>query len=440
MKVLVLDFDHCGLPFSLHAQDHGHDVKLWQPLEKGTGDPSPIGEGLINSVRKWEPHIHSADIIVVTDNSKYGADLRPYFTKGYPIFGCNEKAAQLELDREVGIDLLEECGIETLPFEVFTNYDAAISHVKKTRETFVSKPWGGNPDKSLSYVSKSPADMVFKLERWKQNGPLKGKLLLQKAIKGAEMAVGGWFGPGGWCEQLNENWEEKRLMNEGLGVNTGEMGTVMRYTKRSKLFDDVLKPCTDALEKLGYVGYVDMNCMIGEDGTPWPLEFTMRFGWPHFNLCMALHEGDPLDWMSALLEGKDRLKCKKEICVGVVMSHGDFPYGNFGPEKTVGFPITGVSSKNEKSLWLSSVMECSAPVMSGDSVKTERTICTAGDYVLIATGLGETVEAARESVYKTAWEINWPSNRMFRTDIGCRLEDGLKDLQKWGYAKGMKYE
>jgi phosphoribosylamine--glycine ligase len=340
----------------------------------------------------------------------------------------------------VGIDLLEECGIETLPFEVFTNYDAAIAHVKKTRETFVSKPWGGNPDKSLSYVSKSPADMVFKLEHWKKGGPLKGKLLLQKAIKGAEMAVGGWFGKNGWCSYLNENWEEKRLMNEGLGVNTGEMGTVMRYVTKSKLFDDVLEPCTEHLLNMGYVGYVDMNCMVGDDGTPWPLEFTMRFGWPHFNICMALHEGDPVKWMAALLEGKDQLKCKSDVCVGVVMSHGDFPYGNFPIEKTAGFPITGLPKTSSKSAWLSSVMECSAPVMSGKEVVTEKTICTAGDYVLIATGLGKTVEQARESVYKTAWDINWPSNRMFRTDIGCRLEDGLKDLQKWGYAKGMKYE
>jgi phosphoribosylamine---glycine ligase len=440
MKVLVFDSDHCGLPFSLHAQRAGHEVRLWQPLEKGTADQSPIGRGLVNCIADWVPSMRWADIIVMTDNSKYGDMIEPFFRRGFPIFGCNKEAAKLELDREVGINLLDKCGIATLPFETFTSYDDAIAHVKKTCETFVSKPWGGNPDKSLSYVSKSPADMVFKLESWKRSGRLKGKLLLQKAVKGAEMAVGGWLSENGWSQWINENWEEKRLMNEGLGVNTGEMGTVMRYTKRSKLFDEVLKPCTDRLLATGYRGYVDMNCIVGEDGTPWPLEFTMRFGWPHFNLCMALHEGDPLDWMAALLEGKDRLKCKTDVCVGVVMAHGDFPYGNFPPEKTVGFPLTGLTEANEKSIWLSSVMESSAPVMLGGKVKMANTICTAGDYVLIATGLGETVEAAQEAVYKTAWGVNWPSNRMFRTDIGERLEEGLPALQKWGYAKGMKYE
>ena len=58
----------------------------------------------------------------------------------------------------------------------------------------------------------------------------------------------------------------------------------------------------------------------------------------------------------------------------------------------------------------------------------------------VARGLGPTVEGAQEACYDLAWSIDWPSNRMFRTDIGCRLEDTLRELQRHGYAKGMKYE
>lgn len=438
MKVLVIDSDKCGLPFSLACQDAGHDVKLWMPPDK-SNEPSPVGEGMIPKVKHWGQHMKWADIIVLTDNSKYHADLEPYFKQDYPIFGANRQAAELELDREKGIKVLQKCGIKTIPYQVFRDYDSAISYVKRENKTFVSKPWGGNPDKSLSYVSKSPADMVFKLERAKSKGKMKGDLLIQEAVKGTEMAVGGWLGPGGWCSWLNENWEEKRLMNDGLGVNTGEMGTVMRYTRSSKLFEDVLKPCTDALLDLGYVGYVDMNCIVGEDGTPWPLEFTMRFGWPHFNLCMALHEGDPVEWMGALLEGKDQLKCRTDVCVGVVMAHGDFPYGHLPTAETTGYPLTGIKSSNRDNLWLSSVAECSAPIMLGGKVQTAKTLCTAGEYVCIVTGLGESVRAAQKAAYKVAWEIDWPNNRMFRTDIGDRMEEGLPELQKHGYAKGMTW-
>ena len=50
--------------------------------------------------------------------------------------------------------------------------------------------WGSSQDKSLSYVSKSPEDMVFMLGRWKKRSTLKGKFILQDFIPGIEMAVG----------------------------------------------------------------------------------------------------------------------------------------------------------------------------------------------------------------------------------------------------------
>jgi hypothetical protein len=36
-------------------------------------------------------------------------------------------------------------------------------------------------------------------------------------------------------------------------------------------------------------------------------------------------------------------------------------------------------------------------------------------------------------------QIKIPSNMMYRTDIGCRLEKQLPALHKLGYAEGMTY-
>ncbi len=440
MKILVLDPDRCGLPFSLLCKASGHDVILWMPPEQGTNNPSPIGNGLVDKVRDWEGKMKWADLIVVTDNSKYSARLETYFQKDFPIVGANQRSAALELDREVGSKFLNDCGIKTLPFQTFTSFDDAISHVRTTGGTFVCKPWGGTQDKALSYVSKSPADMIFTLERWRRSKKLQGKFMLQKKVSGVEMGVAGWFGPGGWCSYIDENWEHKKLMNDDLGCNTGEMGTVMRYVTKSKLFNDVLAPCTERLHRLGYVGNVDVNCIVAEDGTPWPLEFTMRFGWPSFNLCTSLHLGDPAEWLGGLLEGKDLLRCKEDVCVGVVLAHGDFPYSNYPAEEVVGFPITGLTAGRRRQVSLSSVMMASAPMMVEGKVKNTPTLCTAGEYVAVVTGHGSTVCEAQASAYDVAWKIDWPSNKMMRTDIGCRLEEGLPLLQAHGYAKGMRYE
>jgi phosphoribosylamine--glycine ligase len=277
--------------------------------------------------------------------------------------------------------------------------------------------------------------MITKLEKWKTSGKLKGQFILQEAMEGVEMAVGGWFGPGGWNRWKSENWEEKRLFNKGLGPNTGEMGTIARYVKKSKLFDEVLLPVSDALWDLGYVGYCDVNCIIGDDGTPWPLEFTMRPGWPHFQLCQALTKGDRAQWMLDLVQGKDSLECETDICVGVVMVQGDFPWGKIPVEDVSDFPITGVSER----IHLSTAKWGPAPEEVDGGFYTIETYLTAGDEVGTVMGLGKTVKEAQKDVYKNIEEIHWCNDPFYRTDIGERLKENLPKLQKLGYAKGMTY-
>jgi len=60
---------------------------------------------------------------------------------------------------------------------------------------------------------------------------------------------------------------------------------------------------------------------------------------------------------------------------------------------------------------------------------------TAGDYVLVVTGCGETITGARRSAYAAAKKIKMPGNPFYRTDIGAgRVIEGLPKIQKHGYA------
>lgn len=62
---------------------------------------------------------------------------------------------------------------------------------------------------------------------------------------------------------------------------------------------------------------------------------------------------------------------------------------------------------------------------------------TSGEYVMVATGLGKTISAARKKVYETVKSVKFP-NAMFRQDIGEKVIEALPTIQKFGFAISMK--
>lgn len=440
MNLLILDQTGCGLDLALRAKSYGHTVRIFIRHNKD-GSRSEVGDGLVERVPHWEQHMRWADLIFVTDNTFYIHQLDSWRAKGYPIFGPSAAATEWEQDRVLGSEVHERVGVPVIPMTKFKNYDEAISHVIKNPKRYVSKPVGDG-DKALSYVSKSAADLIYMLQYWKKKNAYKGEFVLQDFHKGIEMAVGGWFGKGGFSQYFCENWEFKKLMNDDLGVATGEQGTILRYVTKSRLADEVLKPVEGLLHGLDYVGYVDVNCIIDQRGCPWPLEFTMRPGWPLFQIQQALHQGDPIEWMLDLIDGKDTLKVSSDIACGVVVSMPDYPYSRLTKKECSGYPMFGVTEKDlVKNVHASEVQWGKAPSMEGDKVKLNTPMyVTAGDYVCTVTGTGATVSEARQDAYSTIKKkIDIPNSTQWRTDIGERLEKQLPELHQLGYAKNAKY-
>jgi phosphoribosylamine--glycine ligase len=439
MRLLLIDPGGYGLDFAMRAQRDGHQVKTFI---RQTEKTKHIGRGLIEIVPEFQPWLKWADLVFNTDNVLYLRELDAARAQGIPIIGPSTEAAAWELDREVGQQVLRKHGIDTPPYRTFSDYDKAIAYVKKENRRFVSKP-SGDADKALSYVAKTPADLVFMLERWKKLSKLKGEFILQDFIGGTEMAVGGWFGPGGFNEGWCENFEFKKLMNGEKGVATGEQGTVLRYVKTSKLARKVLAPLTEALDRLNYVGYVDVNCIIDEDGTPWPLEFTMRPGWPTYNIQQAVHKGDCVEWLMDLSKGIDaRAFSMNAVAVGVVMSIPDYPYSHLTRKEVTGIPIYGI----KPSMWehvhpceMMLVEKCPCDDGDGQPPKYGPMPATAGDYVLVMTATGSSVLQAKNTTCRRLDRLIVPNSPMWRTDIGDRLAKQLPLIQKHGYATGLRF-
>jgi phosphoribosylamine--glycine ligase len=431
MKILVIDPLGNALDWILRCERAHHEVKLFTKFD------CRVGHGLVSKVHDWKAWMRWADLIFLTDNVQHLFALEWYRERGFPIFGPSLESAKLELEREVGQHAFKQHGIEIMPYKTFTNYDQAIAHVDKERKRFVSKP-SGDADKALSYVSKDPRDMIAMLDRWKKLGKAKTPFILQEFVSGIEMAVGCWYGPGGFSKHVNQNWEFKKHLNGDLGVNTGEQGTLMRYVTKCRLFDKTLLKLEPLLKKLKYVGYVDIAVMIDEDGNIKPLEFTCRPGWPHFQILHALHEGDPANWMHDLLHGHDTLKVSKEVGAGVVMSVPNFPYKGPSPDELKHIPVWCDHANPN-------IHPCeiqAGPVwdeVKGKIVKVPGWVL-AGAYAAVVTGTGPTVSKATTAAYKRLKDdIQIPNSPGYRTDIGQRLKKQIPEFQKHGFAHGLEF-
>jgi phosphoribosylamine--glycine ligase len=245
VRVLLVDTAGLMTDFAMRCQEAGHHVKWFVRQSRMTLN---IGKGFLtgknSQVPDWHEWVRWADIIVLPDNVRYLHELDALREQdgGALIVGASVATALWETDRKIGQDLMKKRGLPVPEFRQFSNYDQAIAYVKREGRAFVCKPCGDEEDKSLSYVAKSPADLVFMLERWKKQQRHKDAFILQECVKGTEMAVGGWFGPGGFIAGWHENFEFKKLMAGDTGPATGEMGTVVRAVKRSKLAEKVLVP------------------------------------------------------------------------------------------------------------------------------------------------------------------------------------------------------
>lgn len=438
MKILLIDATHSFLDFALRCEADGHEVRVFMGPNKD-GSRSTVGDGLLTKVSKWETQMDWAELVFTSDNVKYIKALDSYRARGYPLLCPSDYCADWELDRDCGQGILSAAGIECIPSHTFTDYDDASVFVRGTMKRYVSKP-SGDADKALSYVSKGPHDMCYMLSYWKTATKKKLPFLLQEFIPGIEMAVGGWFGRGGFAAHFLENFEFKKLMNDDVGCNTGEMGTAMKYVtlEDSKLAQEMLIPLEGELYRQGYTGYIDVAVIIDKKGQAWPLEFTTRPGWPLFQIQQRLHP-EPVEWMRDLVLGTDSFAPSLDIAVGVVIAIPDFPYTTLTKKEVSGFPVWGLEGKTLRNVHPAEMMLGKAPCLENGKLKDKVMMVTAGDYVIVCSGTGATVSDAKAIAYDTVKKVEIPNSPMYRTDIGCRLEKQLPELQKLGYATEWKF-
>ena len=440
MKVLVINSDTVGegLAFAYRCQQKGHAVRLF--LSPGNNPTTGDGFKGIQKVDNPWASMGWADLVFVTGNHQFLPRLDAFKRRGVAVFAPSVEAASLEIDRGKGMEFLKKHGIDIPEYQEFKSLKEAEAFVWKNERRFVFKTLGDEDDKSLSYCSKSPADMIARLQRWqKLKMNPKGSVMLQEFIEGQEFAVSQWMGKKGFIGLPNENFEHKKLLSGNAGPNCGEAGTVMKYVNDSKLAKEVLAPLEESLVKMGHLGDIDVNCIIDDKGKAWPLEFTMRPGWPAFNIMLNEHRGDPVEWMLAACEGLDTMDCSLDHAVGIVLAQPDYPYSKLTKAETDGIPMYGITPKNQKYVQPQAIKVQKMPDMEGEKVVERDLWASTGDYLAVVTGTGKTVSQAAERAYATVKEIS-VADLMYRDDVGEGLEKDIPKIQKHGYATEFRYE
>jgi phosphoribosylamine--glycine ligase len=404
----------------LRLVQDGHEVKVFI----GNTLCQDTLAGLIDRVPDWKAELDwvraaGTDGCILFENVGAGrGELQDRLRRdGLNVIGSSAYGARLEHDRAFAQRTLAELGFSTLDTFEFSDTNAATQFINQRPARYVLK---SNGTEAQSFVGRldTGKDVQAVLST---DGKFAGSsFVLMDFVDGLEIGVGAYFNGTNFLEPACLDWEHKRFFPGDLGELTGEMGTVVTYSRTKPFFDLTLGKMTNHLRENGYCGYINLNTIVNQRGI-WPLEFTCRFGYPGYAILDPLQRTKWGDLFRAILNGSSlQFKTEPGFAVGIVITTPPFPYDREAVDEPVGLPVLfeGVLSPKER-----------RHVHYGEVGLMNGVLVTSGmsGYTLVVTGVGETIEAARDAANALADKVIVPNAR-YRRDIGVRLIKG--DLRK----------
>lgn len=423
-KFLFVSLESLSGDLAWQLKKEGHLVKIYIRAKNDVD----VYDGFLEKVDNWETHKDWADVIIF-DDVEFGEIVEKLRGEGKLVIGGSQYTDRLEMDREFGQMEMRKNGINILPQWQFSNYGEAIEFIKINPDRYVFKPSGNTPSggKGLLFLGQEEdgKDLLELLEQnkdvWQKKAPT---FQLQKLVSGVEIAVGAFFNGKDFILPINVNFEHKRLFPGDMGPFCGEAGTLMFWSKPNTLFKMTLEKMKLALIESGYIGYIDINCIVNGRGI-YPLEFTARFGYPTIQIQSEGILTPTGEWLYKLARGETfELKTKRGFQIGIrilvptyfegkdkniIDMYRDLPILFKKPGNLDGVHIEDIKIKD--GVWR----------IAGES-----------GCLLVVTGSGATVAEARKQAHLRIKNI-MIQNMFYRTDIGLRWFEDSDKLHTWGY-------
>jgi phosphoribosylamine--glycine ligase len=397
----------------------GHEVRVYSRDLAEHG----VLTGLLDYVDSWEKQLAwireaGPEGVILFETAEHGAVQDQLRREGFQVIGGSELGDRLENDRAFGQRALASLGLRTVPTYAFDDFERAIAFVQSHPRRYVFKLDGSETSSWRNYVGRSAdgSDVVALLRGQRARlagvGLHNASFVLMEHVTGVETGVGAYFNGREFLEPVCLDWEHKRFFPDDLGELTGEMGTLLTYRNADRLFAATLAKLAPLLGESGYVGYINLNTIVNEDGV-WPLELTCRFGYPGFAILDVLQtEGWAPLFKRMLCRDGLHFETASGFAVGVVLTVPPFPYRYGYAEVSRGLPIAfdaSLTPSERDRLHFAEV----ALDASGQLIASGIQGC-----LMIATGAGPSAQAARKHAYELAERVFVPNIR-YRTDVGA---------------------
>ena len=395
-------------------------TRLW--VADGNGGTAQIAENLdvkpedVQGIEDAAKRL-AIDLVAVGPEAPLAAGLVDRLSiSGIPAFGPTGAAAQIEASKSFALGLMREAGVPCPEFRAFHEEQAALEFLRNHGGPVVVKADGlaagkgvalcGGPEDAVIAVRACMTDRVF--------GEAGSTVVVEEYLTGPEVSVFG-FSDGEHISSLVAACDYKRLGDGDEGPNTGGMGSFAppdfwNEELSSTINQAVMEPVIRKMSERGmpYRGVLYAGIMLTADG-PKVLEFNCRLGDPETQVVMPQLLTDPLDLMTACIEGTlDSLNVEwdSRCHVGVVMVSGGYP----GPYET-GFEIGGLADELPDSLAFHAGTRL---VKDGRGSR----LVSSGGRVLTVVGSGESLAQARSAAYHRVDGIVFQDAR-YRTDIAA---------------------
>ena len=343
-------------------------------------------------------------------------------SKDIPVFGPTKLAGQLETSKVWAKHFMQRHDIPTSNFRFLKrkhskwNYTIISNYIISRQYPIVIKEDGLCGGKGV-VVCKDRLEVEtaltenFSINKFNSSSD---NFLIEDFVEGVEASC--FVLTDGKDYKILPYCQDHKPVGEGnTGPNTGGMGAfcpTSRITEKlkKKIEKEIVIPTLDGMreEGLPYKGVLYIGLMIKEDGSPYVIEYNVRFGDPECQVLMMLLKSELYPLLKSVAEGNLGEQPDPEFYDGsaltVVMCSEGYP---------------GEYEKGHEIDWENQI-HFSTPDMqvfhAGIKWEGDRYV-TDGGRVLNVTARGSSLEDARERAYKTVERISWKGS-FYRSDIG----------------------